>query len=188
LKRTVWSDIPSLEYVRGSFVCVTWHLAFCHIPNLLLPCSLILLPFGTRHLPCNTLFFLQRWPLRDLTFFLLCPIPFFFLLFSPYFVFIAWVWSFVVFVPVILLLCKSFPLSYNFEQLNKLILFKLYKKIKLDFLFKNLLLIFFFLSKIFIKHSINLIKPLQLRKQRVSLPVFVLYLCVQLLYYPLYSY
>ncbi|KAJ6966776.1 hypothetical protein NC652_004359 [Populus alba x Populus x berolinensis] len=45
-------------------------------------------------------------------------------------------------------------LSYNSKQLNKLILFELYKIIKLDFLFKNLLLTYF-LSKIFIKHSIN---------------------------------
>lgn len=45
-------------------------------------------------------------------------------------------------------------LSYNSKQLNKLILFELYKIIKLDFLFKNLLLTYF-LSKISIKHSIN---------------------------------
>ena len=54
-------------------------------------------------------------------------------------------------------------LSYNSEQLNKMILFELYKKIKLDFLFKNLFLTFF-LSKIFIKYYINLIKPIQLIK------------------------
>ena len=66
-------------------------------------------------------------------------------------------------------------LSYNSKQLNKLILFELYKIIKLDFLFKNLLLTYF-LSKIFIKHY----KPIQLKKQRASLPVFVLYLCVSI--------
>ena len=48
---------------------------------------------------------------------------------------------------------------------------------KLDFLYKNLFLTYL-LSKIFIKYYINLIKPIQLKKERASLPVFVLYLCV----------
>jgi len=51
---------------------------------------------------------------------------------------------------------------------------------KLDFLFKNLF-ITYFLSKIFIKYYINLIKPIQLKKRKSLSPCFCpIFMCFDL--------
>ena len=114
-------DVTLLSSFFVAFLSFSFFLALAVIsaPSFL---SLHSSNYSIILLSCYFSNFLQDCPyVTLLSAFLPCPFPFFLLLFSPHLsvwhrqlLLIAWVWSFVVFVPLILLLCKSFPLMICF--------------------------------------------------------------------------